>query len=291
MGMLFKYERRLKRVMKNLIMFIAATMICLTPVVIMAAEEIQSQPTAESSATDLAKQVQNPIADLVSLPFQWNSYFETGPKGKTQNVLLIQPIIPMSLNNNWNVIARPIIPLVEMPPLVDGQNRNHGLGNIQFQGFFSPKEPVKDWILGFGPYLEFPTNSGPDNRLGSDNWSAGPAVVALQMKGHWVYGGLLSHLWSYYGNDPEVNLTSIQPFLNYNMDDGWYLSASPVITADWSADSSETWTVPIGGGVGRVFRIGKQPVNTSLKAYYNVETPRTGADWQLQFQLQFMFPK
>jgi hypothetical protein len=139
--------------------------------------------------------------------------------------------------------------------------------------------------------LEFPTNSGPDGRFGTDNWSAGPAVVALQMKGPWVYGGLLSHLWSYYGNDPEVNLTSFQPFLNYNMDDGWYLSASPVITANWSADSSQTWTVPVGGGIGRVFRIGKQPLNTALKAYYNVEKPEYGPDWQLQIQIQFMFPK
>ena len=111
------------------------------------------------------------------------------------------------------------------------------------------------------------------------------------MKGPWVYGGLLSHLWSYYGNDPEVNLTSFQPFLNYNMDDGWYLSASPVITANWSADSGEQWTIPVGGGIGRVFRIGKQPMNTALKAYYNVEKPEYGPDWQLQLQVQFMFPK
>lgn len=267
------------------------TLVSGVAMVAMATDSAPAKPASADSATELAKLVQNPVADLISLPFQWNSYFETGPEGKTQNVLLIQPVVPMSLNNNWNFIARPIIPLVEMPPLIDDQNRNHGLGNIQFQGFFSPKEPVKGWILGFGPYLEFPTNSGPDNRFGSDNWSAGPAVVALQMKGPWVYGGLLSHLWSYYGNDPEVNLTSFQPFLNYNMDDGWYLSASPVITSNWSADSGEQWTIPVGGGVGRVFRIGKQPVNTALKAYYNVEKPEYGPDWQLQFQIQFMFPK
>jgi hypothetical protein len=195
------------------------------------------------------------------------------------------------MNTDWNFIARPIISLLEQPPLIDGQNRNHGLGNIQFQGFFSPKKPVKGWIIGFGPYLEFPTNSGPDNRFGSDNWSAGPAFVALKMQGPWVYGSLISQLWSYHGNDPEVNLTSIQPFLNYNMRDGWYPSTSPVITANWSADSSETWTIPIGGGIGRVFRIGKQPVNAALKAYYNAQAPRTGADWQLQFQVQFLFPK
>lgn len=252
----------------------------------------QAEEAKEDNATALAKAAQNPVADMISLPFQWNSYFETGPEGKTQNVLLIQPVLPFSLNKDWNFIARPIIPLMEMPPMIDDQNRNFGLGNIQFQGFFSPKEKVNDWIIGFGPYLEFPTNSGPDNRFGSDNWSAGPAFVALQIKGPWVYGGLISHLWSYHGSDPEVNQTSIQPFLNYNMKGGWYLSASPVITANWAADdSSDTWTIPIGGGIGRVFKVGKQPVNAALKAYYNVESPRTGSDWQLQFQVQLLFPK
>jgi len=250
-----------------------------------------AQEKTEQSATDLAKKTQNPISDLISLPFQYNTFFETGPKGKTQNTLLIQPVIPFTLNDDWNFIARPIIPLLEQPPLTDGQNRNHGLGNIQFQGFLSPKKP-KDWIWGFGPYLEFPTNSGPDGRFGSDNWSAGPAFVALQMKGPWVYGGLVSHLWSYHGNDPEVNITAIQPFLNYNLKGGWYLSSSPVITANWSAtDSDDQWTIPIGGGIGRVFKIGKQPVNVSLRAYHNLESPKSGSDWQLQFQIQFLFPK
>jgi len=251
----------------------------------------QAEETGQDSASDLAKKTQNPVADLISLPLQWNSYFETGPKGKTQNVLLIQPVIPVSLNDDWNFIARPIIPLLEQPPLIDTQNRNHGLGNIQFQGFFSPKEKVGDWIIGFGPYLEFPTNSGPDGRFGSDNWSAGPAFVALKMEGPWVYGGLVTQLWSYQGNDPEVNTTAFQPFINYNMQDGWYLSSAPVITANWSADSSQQWTVPIGGGVGKVFKIGKQPVNASIRAYHNVESPRNGSDWQLQFQIQFLFPK
>ncbi len=252
----------------------------------------QAEVAKEDNATALAKAAQNPVADMISLPFQWNSYFETGPEGKTQNVLLIQPVLPFSMNKDWNFIARPIIPLLEQPPFNDNQNRNYGIGNIQFQGFFSPKEKVGDWIIGFGPYLEFPTNSGPDNRFGSDNWSAGPAFVALQIKGPWVYGGLVSHLWSYYGNDPEVNQTSIQPFLNYNMKGGWYLSASPVITANWNTDSSrQTWTIPIGGGVGRVFKMGNQPVNASFKLYHNVESPRSGSDTQLQFQFQFLFPK
>jgi hypothetical protein len=266
-------------------MVIAAMVVLVIPQAL--AEEA---PT--DNATDLAKAAQNPVADMISLPFQWNSYFETGPEGHTENVLLIQPVVPFRLNTDWNFIARPLIPLIDMPPLTETQDRDGGLGNIQFQGFFSPKEKVGDWIIGFGPYLEFPTNSGPDNRFGSDNWSAGPAVVALQIKGRWLYGGLLSQLWSYYGNDPEVNLTSFQPFVNYNLDDGWYLSAAPIITANWNTDSDrQMWTVPVGGGIGKVFKIDKQPLNTSLRVYHNVESPRSGSETQVQFQLQFLFPK
>jgi hypothetical protein len=246
--------------------------------------------TGASSATDLAKQTQNPVADLISVPFQYNSFFETGPKGKTKNVLLIEPVIPIHLNKEWNFIARPIVPLIEMPPFMDGQNRNHGLGNIQFEGFFTPKKKVFGcWTIGLGADLEFPTNSGPDNRFGSDNWSAGPALLLMQEKGHWVFGGLLTQLWSYHGNDAEVNTTSLQPFVNYNLKDGWYLHSDPTFTADWSADSSQTWTIPLGGGFGKVHKFGKMPVNFRLAAYYFAQAPRTGSDWQLQFQIQFIF--
>jgi hypothetical protein len=251
----------------------------------------RAEEAKKHNVTDLAKKTQNPVADLISVPFQYNMSFETGPKAKTQGILNIQPVIPISLNKDWNFIARPIVPLMEQPPFKDGQKRNHGLGNVQFQGFFSPKEKVGDWILGFGPALEFPTNSGPDDRFGEDNWSAGPAFVALQMKGPWVYGGLVTQLWSYHGNDPETNRMLFQPFINYNMKDGWYLTSSPIITADWTAHESNRWTIPIGGGVGRVFHVGKQAMNAQTQVFYNLESPSGGGDWGLRFQLQFLFPK
>jgi hypothetical protein len=263
------------------------------------ADSVSEQPApADSSVTeqtpkhdpgDLARKSQNPVSNMAVLPFQWNSYFQTGPKGKTQNVLLIEPAVPFKLNEDWNFIARPIIPLINQPPFTDSQDREYGLGNIQFEGFFAPNDKLGDWIVAFGPILEFPTNT--DDQLGSDNWSAGPAFVALKMEGPWVYGSLITHLWSYAGSDPEVNLTSLNPFVNYNLKDGWYVVSSPVMTANWSADSSNTWTVPVGGGIGRVFHIGKQAVNARVSAYYNVETPDTGSDWQLQFQLSFLFPE
>ena len=254
---------------------------------------LHAEQAGGSDASDLAKQSQNPVADMISLPLQYNTYLDTGPEGdRTQDVLLVQPVMPMNLNDDWNFIARPIIPVLNQPGFTPAQDREYGFGNIQFQGFFSPKDQVGGWILGVGPYFEFPTNSNPDNRFGSDNFSAGPALVALQMKGPWVYGGLITQLWSYAGNDAEVNMTAIQPFLNYNMEDGWYLSVSPTLTANWSAaDSDDRWTIPVGGGIGKIFHMGNQPVNASVRAYYNVEAPRAGADWQLQFQMQFLFPK
>jgi hypothetical protein len=245
--------------------------------------------TGKEDATELAKKTQNPVSDLISLPFQNNTYFQVGPDGRTQNVLLIQPVLPVSLNEDWNFINRPIVPLINQPAFSPDQDREFGLGNVQFQGMFSPKEPVGGWILGFGPYLEFPTNS--DDQLGSDNWSAGPAFVAIQIKGHWVYGALFTHLWSYTGPDPEINLTGIQPIVNYNLKDGWYLKYSPVWNIDWTADSNNQWTIPVGAGVGKVFHIGKQAINASVASYYMVESPDNGPDWQLQCQLQFLFPK
>ncbi|MHC4233029.1 MAG: neuromedin U [Planctomycetota bacterium] len=256
-----------------------------------AADSAPAQPAAKNDATELAKQTQNPVADLISLPLQNNTYFEVGPDGRTQNVLLVQPVVPVGLNDDWNLINRPIIPIINQPAMTDDQNRNGGLGNIQYQGFFSPKKPVGGWILGLGPYLEFPTNSNPDGQFGTDNYSAGPAFVALQMKGHWVYGALFTHLWSYHGNDPETNLTGFQPIINYNLEDGWYVKYSPVWSLDWTADSNNQWTIPVGAGFGKVFHLGKQPVNASIASYYMVESPDNGPDWQLQCQLQFLFPK
>jgi hypothetical protein len=113
------------------------------------------------------------------------------------------------------------------------------------------------------------------------------------MQGPWVYGALIQNLWSYAGDSDRahVNEFLLQPFLNYNMEDGWYLSSAPIITANWKADSNDRWTIPLGGGVGKILRLGKMPVNVSCQAFYNVEKPRYAADWTLRLQLQLLFPK
>jgi len=226
---------------------------------------------------------------MISLPFQNNTNFGIGPDDDTQNILNIQPVLPFSLGEDWNFVTRTIIPVISQPGVAPGESRTNGLGDVTFTGWVSPKNFGK-WIWGVGGALVLPTAT--DAALGNDKWSVGPSVVVLTMPGKWVIGSLISNVWSVGGSgDQDVNFFTWQYFINYNMDNGWYLTSAPIITANWEADSDNTWTVPFGGGVGRIFRIGKQPLNAQVSAYYNVEKPASGADWQLRLQLQMLFPK
>jgi len=244
----------------------------------------------DTSNSDLAKQAQNPVANLISLPLQNNTNFGIGPDDETQNILNIQPVWPVSINDKWNLITRTILPVVSQPDiLTGGEGRVDGLGDATFTGFFSPKDSAKlTW--GVGPVFLIPTAT--DDALGSDKWGTGASAVFLAMPGKWVVGSLFSNVWSFAGSgSQDINLFTWQYFVNYNMSNGWYLTSAPIITANWEAGSDNRWTVPFGGGAGKIFKIGKQPVNAQVGAYYNVEKPDFGADWQLRLQLQFLFPK
>ena len=164
-----------------------------------------------------------------------------------------------------------------------------GLGNIQYQGFLTPAAPGKV-IWGLGPVLEMPTNT---NDLGSDKWSAGPAAVVLTMPGNWVLGMLAQNIWSFAGSSDaaDVRKFTFQYFINYNLSAGWYLTSTPIITADWEKPSDQRWTVPFGGGIGKLARFGKQPVDFKLQGFGNVEKPDGGPEWSLQFAVKFLFPK
>ena len=239
---------------------------------------------------DLARAAQNPVADLISLPFQNNLNTDVGQFNNAQNVLNIQPVIPFNLNEDWNLITRTIFPLVYQPSLFPGDDYDFGLGDVQFSAFFAPVEPVNGWILGAGPTVRLPTAT--NRRLGPRKWAAGPSVVALRMEGPWVFGGLVQNVWSLAGSgDRNFSEFLIQPFVNYNLSDGWYLTSSPIITANWYADSDNQWTVPVGGGVGKILQTGAQPMNLSVQGYYNVETPTNGPEWTIRIQLQLLFPK
>jgi hypothetical protein len=250
----------------------------------------QSEATKQEEETaKLARATQNPVASLISVPFQNNFNFGVGPDHVTQWVLNVQPVIPISLNEDWNLITRTIMPIINQPSPAKVARSASGLGDINPSLFLSPAKPSK-LIWGIGPTWTMPTAT--DSLLGSGKWSAGPTVVVLTMQGPWVVGALANNQWSFAGwGDSEVNQTLVQPFINYNLDKGWYFTFSPIMTANWNAEKSDVWTVPLGVGAGRIFKLGKLPVNAQLAAYDNVHTPENGPDWQLRFQFQFLFPK
>ena len=237
---------------------------------------------------DLAKKSQNPISNMISLPLQNNTSFNVGPYNRTQNVLNIQPVWPLSLSPSLNLITRTIIPVISQP--IGESDSKFGIGDINFTSFFSAADPGKV-IWGFGPTFFLPTAS--DAFLGSEKWSVGPALVVLTMPGKWVIGLLANNVWSFAGKEErsDVNQMLLQYFINYNLPGGWYLTSGPVITANWKAESGQQWTVPFGGGFGKLLKIGSQPLNAQVQAFANVVKPDNGADWSMRLQLQFLFPK
>ena len=247
---------------------------------------------AELSAEELAKLAQNPVGNLISLPFQNNTNLNFGPEKGTQNILNIQPVFPISVSSEWNIITRTILPVISMPSLFPGDDRTNGTGDIVFTAFLSPANPG-EWIWGAGPVVQIPTNS--NRELGNKNWGLGPSFVVLHLKhgDPWVYGVLVNNIWSVTSNKTGGSYSNglVQPFLYYNFEGGLYLTSSPILTVAWKADSGQKWTVPIGGGVGKIFHFGKLPVNSQLSAYYNVVRPDFGANWQIRAQVQLMFPK
>ena len=237
----------------------------------------------------LAKESQNPVADIISLPLENNLEFGVGPEDARVNTLNLKPVYPINLGK-LNLINRIIAPLVYQEERLEDEGSESGLGNITYQAFLSPAAP-SEIIWGLGLAFILPTNT--DNRLGGDKWSAGPALAVLAKPGHWLFGILAQHFWSFAGDSDEnnVNLSSLQYFINYNFPTGWYLTTNPTMTANWDADSSDRYTVPLGGGAGRVVRFGQQPVDFKLQGFWNAEKPDGAADWTLQLQLKFLFPK
>ena len=248
---------------------------------------------AEMSAEELAKLAQNPVGNLISLPFQNNTNFNVGPRDGTQNILNVQPVYPIELNRDWNLITRTILPLIWQPGFAPGDNTTFGLGDVQLSAFLSPSAPTTGGIIwGAGAVVQMPTDT---NDLGNRNWGLGPTAVVLRLqKGSpWVYGVLVNNIWSLTSDKRggSYNNFLMQPFLNYNFPGGTYLTTAPIVTADWKVDSDERWTVPVGGGIGHIFHVGRLPVNTQANAYYNVVHPDNGANWQLRLQVQLLFPK
>ena len=247
---------------------------------------------ADADVADQAKQSQNPIADMISVPFQNNTNLNPGPDRGTLNVLNVQPVVPVSLGPDWAVITRTILPVISEPALAADGNRTNGVGDALFSAFFSPRNS-HGWIWGAGPAIQAPTHS--DAVLGNNNWGLGPTFVVLHLEAGspWVYGVLVNNVWSISGGrfSRAYNNGLMQPFANYNLGRGTYLVSAPIVTVNWTAAGGQQWTVPLGGGIGQIVHLGKLPVNMQLSGYYNVARPTEGPNWQIRTQIQFLFPK
>jgi hypothetical protein len=208
-------------------------------------------------------------------------------------------VLPFTIGN-WNIISRTIAPVISLPSLSTGlpeiddsslfSGSHFGLGDINQTFYVSPAAAGKV-IWGIGPSVTIPTATS--TALGAGKVSMGPAAVSLIMPKPWVIGVLARQLWSVEGPQGRSNVSQLllQPFVNYNLPGGWYLVSSPVVTANWNANSSDRWTVPIGGGAGKILKIGGQPLNASLQAYDYAQKPSGGPSWALRFQIQFLFPR
>lgn len=238
--------------------------------------------------SELAKKLQNPVANLISVPLQSNWDFGIGPADAMRYTLNIQPVIPFSLNSNWNLITRTIMPIVHAESPLKGGRDKSGLGDIVQSFFFSPADAVGGWIIGGGPVFLYP--SATDSALGLEKWGAGPTAVMLRQQSGWTYGALANHLWSFAGTDRRqgVSATFLQPFVSYTTKTFTTVGVSMESTYDWE---NEQWLMPFNASVSQLLKIGSQPVQFSLGGRVYADRPRGGPDWGLRFTVTLLFPK
>jgi hypothetical protein len=239
--------------------------------------------------SELAREAQNPIANLISIPLENDFNLETGVRRQDSYVLQMKPVVPIHLSDDWIVITRTIIPISQLPDPAPGVSGASGLGDIQESLFLSPAK-VGPVIWGVGPVFSIPTAT--EDVLGTGKFNIGPTAVALTIQGHWLFGALAQNLFSVAGPSGRRNVDQmlIQPFVNYNLPHGWYAVSSPIITGNWEKSSENRWLVPAGGGIGKIIRFGKLPVNMYLQGFRNVVRPGGTTGWSLRFQMQFLFP-
>jgi hypothetical protein len=252
----------------------------------------EDTPTAAENTDTLRKASQNPIASLISVPVQNNNNFGINPGYRTQDVLNIQPVVPVGISKDWNLVIRWITPIVyqplpnQAPPAGTGV---YGLGDMQPTFFMVPKKSTK---IIWGPGVIFQVPTATSRYLGQGKLGIGPTFVALIQPAKWTVGLLTNNIWSVAGSGgrTDVNQFLLQYFVNYNLKHGWYVTSAPILNSNWKGTNG-MWTVPFGGGVGRIMKLGFQPVNLSSTFYGNAVYPSGTSSWNMKLQIAFLFPK
>jgi hypothetical protein len=250
-----------------------------------------AQAPEESSPdkADLAKQLSNPVASLVSVPFQFNWEQNVGPSGLTRFVLNVQPVMPFSVNKDVNLIVRFIAPLISQPALTEGGIAASGIGDITTSFFISPAHS-KRLIWGAGPVIVLPSTSVPT--LGSGKWSGGPTIVALKQEGAWTIGALWNQVWSFSGDKTRrnVNQMLLQPFVSYQATHMITLTVQSESTANWAA-SDQKWTVPINFLIAKLSTFGTFPASYQLGFGAFAIHPDIGPSWKVRGAIVILLPR
>jgi hypothetical protein len=278
--------------LKYLLMKTKLTSLAITIVVLALHLSASAQDDKDASKASLAAASQNPIASLISLPFQFNFNLGMGTYDRMQTVINIEPVLPVKIGKSWNMINRIIIPVMVQPDFSSESGSTTGLGSINYTAFFSPK-PLGKVSLGFGPSLVIPTNTS--SVLGNGQFAIGPSVVLFAGLGKVTLGFVTAQNWAYYNPNSSSTLSSsffIQYFINYNMKKGWSIGMAPTITANWKADEGEKANVPFGLNFAKVAHLGSQAAKFSLAYYYNAVRPTAGSKGgQIQFSVVLLFPQ
>jgi hypothetical protein len=255
-----------------------------------AAAQAAEKTNADQASGDheLAQKLNNPVSSLISVPFQFNYDCCYGPRGGSRTVMNLQPVIPVRLDDDLNVIVRTIMPFIAQGETVAGAGSHFGLGDITQSFFFTPKSEPGEWIWGAGPAFLWPTASDPD--LGSRKWGAGPTAILLKQDAGWTYGVLANHIWSYSGERERTNVNStfFQPFLSHTWPDSTNIGLNTESTYDWQG---QRLTLPINLTAGHLFRLAGQPINLSGGIRYTASARAGEAQWGGRLTMTLLFPE